>query len=142
MYSVSLLNCSQFSLWKQLTSPCKETKNEHWLEMAKNSFPNDIINDTKKTLHILCLYIPLSIFWSLFDQQVNIINKSCESYTYYLYKPCIDLAHNLDFSSIADKWPFVWSTIFSLHATSDKPLARAIHYSIYGPYSLPLFEES
>lgn len=79
---MSLLNCSQFSLWKQLTSPCKETKNEHWLEMGKTSFPNDIINDTKKTLHMLCLYIPLSIFWSLFDQQVNIINKSCKSYPY------------------------------------------------------------
>jgi len=73
---MSLLNYSQFSLWKQLTS-CDKTKNEHWLEFAKNSFPNDIINDTKKTLHILCLYIPLSIFWSLFDQQVNITKISC-----------------------------------------------------------------
>ncbi|XP_029343799.1 solute carrier family 15 member 2-like [Acyrthosiphon pisum] len=77
-----MIKCIFFSLWKQLTSPCKETKNEHWLEMAKNSFPNDIINDTKKTLHMLCLYIPLSIFWSLFDQQVNIRNKSCKSYPY------------------------------------------------------------
>ncbi|KAF0762246.1 peptide transporter family 1-like, partial [Aphis craccivora] len=58
-----------FSLWKRLTSPCKETKNKHWLELAKDSFSNETINDTKKTLHILYLYIPLSVFWSLFDQQ-------------------------------------------------------------------------
>lgn len=72
IYIVSFLNYSQFSLWKQLTSPCKKTKNEHWLGMVKNTFPNDIINDTKKTLHMLCLYIPLSIFWSLFDLPLKV----------------------------------------------------------------------
>lgn len=74
--------CSQFSLWKRLTSRCKETKNKHWLESAKDSFSNETINDTKKTLHILCLYIPLSVFWSLFDQQVNHKKKLYKSYPY------------------------------------------------------------
>jgi len=74
-------HCSQLSLWKRLTSRYDETKNKHWLELAKDSFSNEIINDTKKTLHMLCLYIPLSVFWSLFDQQVN--NKNtCNLYSY------------------------------------------------------------
>ncbi|XP_050054253.1 peptide transporter family 1-like isoform X4 [Aphis gossypii] len=64
-----MIKCILFSLWKRLTSRCKETKNKHWLESAKDSFSNETINDTKKTLHILYLYIPLSVFWSLFDQQ-------------------------------------------------------------------------
>ncbi|XP_060836268.1 solute carrier family 15 member 2-like [Rhopalosiphum padi] len=76
-----MIKCILLSLWKRLTSRYDETKNKHWLELAKDSFSNEIINDTKKTLHMLCLYIPLSVFWSLFDQQVN--NKNtCNLYSY------------------------------------------------------------
>lgn len=63
-------------MWKKLTMCHKKTKNKHWLEYAKDSYSNSIINDTKKTLHMLRLYIPLSMFWSLFDQQVNITLQS------------------------------------------------------------------
>ncbi|XP_060836354.1 solute carrier family 15 member 2-like [Rhopalosiphum padi] len=64
-----MIKCILVSLWKRLTSHCSETKNKHWLELAKDSFSNGIIDDTKKTLHILCFCIPLSVFWSLFHQQ-------------------------------------------------------------------------
>lgn len=65
----------QIALWKKLISFRKKTKKNHWLDYAEDSFSNRMtINDTKKTLHLLSLYIPLSVFWSLFDQQVNIHN--------------------------------------------------------------------
>lgn len=65
-------NRKQIFLWKKCTSFNRNTKTSHWKDYMRGSFPNSITNDTKKTLHMLRLYIPLSAFWSLFDQQVNI----------------------------------------------------------------------
>lgn len=62
----------QCALWEKSTCGYKKQKKcHHWLEHANDSYPPCIIDDTKKTLRMLCLNIPLAMFWSLFDQQVN-----------------------------------------------------------------------
>ncbi|GFG30408.1 hypothetical protein Cfor_05861 [Coptotermes formosanus] len=47
----------------------KHEKREHWLDYADDKYDKTLINDTKATLRVLFLYLPLPIFWALFDQQ-------------------------------------------------------------------------
>ncbi|KAL7030433.1 hypothetical protein ACKWTF_006657 [Chironomus riparius] len=42
---------------------------EHWLEYAEQKFGKKLVMETKILLNVLFLYIPLPIFWALFDQQ-------------------------------------------------------------------------
>jgi len=51
----------------------KEEKREHWLDYADDKYDETLINDTKATLRVLFLYLPLPIFWALFDQQVSML---------------------------------------------------------------------
>ncbi|RZB40297.1 peptide transporter family 1-like [Asbolus verrucosus] len=41
----------------------------HWLNVAKDKYSSKLIRDMKTVFAVLFLYIPLPIFWSLFDQQ-------------------------------------------------------------------------
>ncbi|XP_021917359.1 peptide transporter family 1 isoform X3 [Zootermopsis nevadensis] len=47
----------------------KHDKREHWLDYADDKYDKTLINDTKATLRVLFLYLPLPFFWALFDQQ-------------------------------------------------------------------------
>jgi solute carrier family 15 oligopeptide transporter 1 len=42
---------------------------EHWLEYAEPKYGKKLVLETKILLNILVLYIPLPVFWALFDQQ-------------------------------------------------------------------------
>lgn len=44
-------------------------KEKHWLDHASDKYGSQLVNDIKATLHVLVLYIPLPIFWTLYDQQ-------------------------------------------------------------------------
>ncbi|KPJ03190.1 Peptide transporter family 1 [Papilio xuthus] len=45
-------------------------KREHWLDHADDKYDSSLIEDVKGLLRVLVLFIPLPIFWALFDQQV------------------------------------------------------------------------
>lgn len=47
----------------------KVEKRDHWLEYADDTYDKTLIDDTKATLRVLFLYLPLPFFWALFDQQ-------------------------------------------------------------------------
>ncbi|XP_017780844.1 PREDICTED: peptide transporter family 1-like isoform X2 [Nicrophorus vespilloides] len=47
----------------------KHVKKEHWLDYAEEKFGTQLVNEIKTTLRVLLLYIPLPVFWALFDQQ-------------------------------------------------------------------------
>uniref|UniRef100_A0A8C3IXH6 Solute carrier family 15 member 1 n=1 Tax=Chrysemys picta bellii TaxID=8478 RepID=A0A8C3IXH6_CHRPI len=44
-------------------------KREHWLDWASEKYDKRLITQTKMVLRVLFLYIPLPMFWALFDQQ-------------------------------------------------------------------------
>uniref|UniRef100_A0A8C5WHS3 Solute carrier family 15 member 2 n=1 Tax=Leptobrachium leishanense TaxID=445787 RepID=A0A8C5WHS3_9ANUR len=44
-------------------------KREHWLDWANEKYPKKIITEVKMVTRVLFLYIPLPMFWALFDQQ-------------------------------------------------------------------------
>lgn len=47
----------------------KSRKRNHWLDYAEERYGKQLVQDTKVLLKILVLYIPLPLFWALFDQQ-------------------------------------------------------------------------
>jgi solute carrier family 15 oligopeptide transporter 1 len=51
----------------------KYEKREHWLDYADDTYDTTLISDTKATLRVLFLYLPLPFFWALFDQQVSVV---------------------------------------------------------------------
>ncbi|EEC18133.1 oligopeptide transporter, putative, partial [Ixodes scapularis] len=44
-------------------------KKAHWLDYSEDKYDKSLISDIKDLLHVLVLYVPLPIFWALFDQQ-------------------------------------------------------------------------
>lgn len=44
-------------------------KKEHWMDYAEDKYSKRDIGDIKIVLRVLFLYIPLPLFWALFDQQ-------------------------------------------------------------------------
>ena len=49
----------------------KKDKKEHWLDHSEDKYTAKLINDTKLALNVLVMFIPLLLFWALFDQQVH-----------------------------------------------------------------------
>lgn len=47
----------------------KTNPKEHWLDYAVEKHGQQLVNEVKVLLNVLVLYIPLPVFWSLFDQQ-------------------------------------------------------------------------
>lgn len=45
------------------------TKREHWLDYAEETDGKQMVTDSKALLNVLFLYLPLPLFWTLFDQQ-------------------------------------------------------------------------
>jgi dipeptide/tripeptide permease len=52
----------------------KKDKKEHWLDHSEDKYSAKLINDTKLALNVLVMFIPLLLFWALFDQQVHSIS--------------------------------------------------------------------
>ena len=48
----------------------KGEKRDHWLDFASDKFDAQLIKDIKQVLRVLVLYLPIPVFWALFDQQV------------------------------------------------------------------------
>ncbi|CAB4062888.1 SLC15A1 [Lepeophtheirus salmonis] len=46
-----------------------KTKVSHWLDRSKDKFDHQLVEESKILLKIFALYLPLPVFWTLFDQQ-------------------------------------------------------------------------
>ncbi|XP_048151793.1 solute carrier family 15 member 1 [Corvus hawaiiensis] len=62
--------CVGFAIKNRFQHRSKEfPKREHWLDWANEKYDKQLIAQTKMVLKVLFLYIPLPMFWALFDQQ-------------------------------------------------------------------------
>ncbi|XP_053167080.1 solute carrier family 15 member 1 isoform X2 [Hemicordylus capensis] len=67
---VQVSRCIAFSIGNRFKHRSKEfPKREHWLDWASEKYGKQLIAQTKMVLKVLFLYIPLPMFWALFDQQ-------------------------------------------------------------------------
>ncbi|XP_033629338.1 solute carrier family 15 member 1-like isoform X1 [Asterias rubens] len=46
-----------------------EVKKDHWLDWADDKYDAKLITDIKDLYHVLKIFLPLPVFWALFDQQ-------------------------------------------------------------------------
>lgn len=46
-----------------------EVKKDHWLDHSEEKYGKQLVEDIKATLRVLVLYLPLPVFWALYDQQ-------------------------------------------------------------------------
>uniref|UniRef100_A0A8C3XEL5 Solute carrier family 15 member 1 n=2 Tax=Cyanoderma ruficeps TaxID=181631 RepID=A0A8C3XEL5_9PASS len=62
--------CVGFAIKNRFRHRSKEfPKREHWLDWASEKYDKQLIAQTKMVLRVLFLYIPLPMFWAVFDQQ-------------------------------------------------------------------------
>ncbi|XP_063920030.1 peptide transporter family 1-like [Zophobas morio] len=66
---LQFFKCTMYALVKRCKSRANRNKRKHWLHTARDKYSGKLISDMKKVFAVLFLYIPLPIFWSLFDQQ-------------------------------------------------------------------------
>ncbi|XP_074070723.1 solute carrier family 15 member 2 [Macrotis lagotis] len=68
MFKVS--KCIWFAISNRLKNRSSEIpKREHWLDWAEEKYPKQLIMEVKALTRVLFLYIPVPMFWALFDQQ-------------------------------------------------------------------------
>ncbi|CAG9772811.1 unnamed protein product [Ceutorhynchus assimilis] len=62
---VDVVKCMTYAITHRKSNPDVE----HWLDRSKDKFGEKLVSDIKAVLKVLVLYIPLPIFWALYDQQ-------------------------------------------------------------------------
>ncbi|XP_038615065.1 solute carrier family 15 member 1 isoform X2 [Tachyglossus aculeatus] len=62
--------CISFAIKNRFNHRSKAfPKRKHWLDWASEKYDDRLIAQTKMVLKVMFLYIPLPMFWALFDQQ-------------------------------------------------------------------------
>ncbi|XP_073503617.1 solute carrier family 15 member 2 isoform X2 [Phyllobates terribilis] len=66
----SVFKCIGFAIKNRWNHRSKQyPKREHWLDWASEKHTKKLITEVKMVTKVLFLYIPLPMFWALFDQQ-------------------------------------------------------------------------
>nr|AFI42054.1 slc15A1 protein [Carassius auratus red var.] len=67
---LQVMNCIGFAVSNRFNHRGKQyPKREHWMDWAEEKYDKLLIAQVKMVLKVLFLYIPLPMFWALFDQQ-------------------------------------------------------------------------
>ncbi|KAK9972880.1 hypothetical protein ABG768_023642 [Culter alburnus] len=67
---LKVMKCIGFALNNRFNHRGKQyPKREHWMDWAEEKYDKLLIAQVKMVLKVLFLYIPLPMFWALFDQQ-------------------------------------------------------------------------
>ncbi|XP_048196536.1 solute carrier family 15 member 1 [Perognathus longimembris pacificus] len=65
-----VVKCIGFAIKNRFRHRSKEfPKREHWLDWASEKYDDRLISQIKMVTKVMFLYIPLPMFWALFDQQ-------------------------------------------------------------------------
>ncbi|XP_037096164.1 solute carrier family 15 member 2 [Syngnathus acus] len=66
---MEVCNCISFAIKNRWRRSKYESSRGHWLDWAEDKYSKRLIMEIKMVLRVLVLYIPLPMFWALFDQQ-------------------------------------------------------------------------
>uniref|UniRef100_A0A8C6U2R8 Solute carrier family 15 member 2 n=1 Tax=Neogobius melanostomus TaxID=47308 RepID=A0A8C6U2R8_9GOBI len=66
---LEVCKCIGYAISKRWKRSKHEEKKKHWLDWAEDKYSKRLIQEIKMVLRVLVLYIPLPMFWALFDQQ-------------------------------------------------------------------------
>uniref|UniRef100_A0A4W5Q023 Solute carrier family 15 member 1b n=1 Tax=Hucho hucho TaxID=62062 RepID=A0A4W5Q023_9TELE len=72
---LEVCKCIGFAIKNRFRHRSKKfPKREHWMDWADEKYDKLLVAQVKMVLKVLFLYIPLPMFWTLFDQQVRLLN--------------------------------------------------------------------
>ncbi|XP_043674367.1 peptide transporter family 1-like isoform X1 [Vespula pensylvanica] len=63
---VDVTKCIYYAIKKKIQS---KEKVDHWLDHSSDKYGQKLVEDIKDSLQVLKMFLPLPIFWALFDQQ-------------------------------------------------------------------------
>ncbi|XP_070770109.1 solute carrier family 15 member 2 [Enoplosus armatus] len=66
---LEVCNCIGFAIKNRWNRSKNDPQRKHWLDWAEDKYSKRLIQEIKMVLRVLVLYIPLPMFWALFDQQ-------------------------------------------------------------------------
>lgn len=66
---VTVITCISNAIRNRIFHSDNVPRKEHWLDYADNRFSNEQISDIKAVFNVLFLFLPVPLFWALFDQQ-------------------------------------------------------------------------
>ncbi|XP_042350019.1 solute carrier family 15 member 2 [Plectropomus leopardus] len=66
---LEVCNCIGFAIKNRWKRSKYDSPRKHWLDWAEEKYTKRLIQEIKMVLRVLVLYIPLPMFWALFDQQ-------------------------------------------------------------------------
>ncbi|MFT7807877.1 solute carrier family 15 member 2-like isoform X1 [Arapaima gigas] len=66
---LDVCKCVGFALRNRWQNSTREPRRRHWLDWAQEKYSKRLIYEIKMVLRVLVLFIPLPMFWALFDQQ-------------------------------------------------------------------------
>ncbi|KAM3862255.1 solute carrier family 15 member 2 [Diretmus argenteus] len=66
---LDVFNCIGFAIRNRWRRSKYDPQRKHWLDWAEDKYSRRLIQEIKMVLRVLVLYIPLPMFWALFDQQ-------------------------------------------------------------------------
>lgn len=67
---VLLVGCAVGNAIKKKVKSCGSgEKKEHWMDYAKDDYGSRMVEDVKALFKVLFMFLPLPVFWTLFDQQ-------------------------------------------------------------------------
>uniref|UniRef100_A0A671XNP7 Solute carrier family 15 member 2 n=1 Tax=Sparus aurata TaxID=8175 RepID=A0A671XNP7_SPAAU len=90
---LEVCSCIGFAIRNRWQRAKYDPPRKHWLDWAEEKYSKRLIQEIKMVLRVLVLYIPLPMFWALFDQQELVcllslsdvlFYQSCFSYEFYI----------------------------------------------------------
>jgi solute carrier family 15 oligopeptide transporter 1 len=68
---IKLISCILHAIRNKYKHRKSSYKKPHWLDYAQDKYDEQFINDVKAFSRVVLMFVPLPIFWALFDQQVS-----------------------------------------------------------------------
>uniref|UniRef100_A0A8C2UEE9 Solute carrier family 15 member 2 n=1 Tax=Coturnix japonica TaxID=93934 RepID=A0A8C2UEE9_COTJA len=69
---LEVCKCIGFAIKNRLKNRSRQIpKRDHWLDWASEKYSKELIGEVKMVTRVLFLFLPLPMFWALFDQQVQ-----------------------------------------------------------------------
>jgi solute carrier family 15 oligopeptide transporter 1 len=61
--------CISHAIARKCSKASRNEHHDHWLDYASDKYPKSLIEDIKRVLRVGLVFIPLPVFWALYDQQ-------------------------------------------------------------------------
>lgn len=118
-----------------------DEKHDHWLYFASDKFDMELIKDIKQVLHVLVLYLPIPVFWALYDQQVFLFKWLASIPTLYIVWHTYVVGISMAVSSDQNGWQFRLHVRQTWSNRNRQSFADHSHYASVQQFDLSLLQE-